>query len=74
MRVRVRRSCTVGAGSVLVAWCANDICLVLVAILSFLPSEPAPLAIAKYAVAAVLAGSTVMLFGLGILISAIQEE
>ncbi len=44
------------------------------AILSFLPSDPAPLAIAKYAVAAVLAGSTVMLFGLGILVSAIQEE
>jgi hypothetical protein len=32
------------------------------------------LGIAKYAVAAVLGGSTVVLFGLGILIGAIQEE
>lgn len=45
-----------------------------IATLSLLPSDPAPLAIAKYAVAAVLAGSTVMLFGLGLLIAAIQEE
>lgn len=44
------------------------------ATLSLLPSDPAALAIAKYAVAAVLSGSTVMLFGLGILVGAIQEE
>ena len=44
------------------------------ATLSLLPSDPAALAIAKYTVAAVLAGSTVMLFGLGLLIAAIQEE
>jgi hypothetical protein len=44
------------------------------ATLSLLPSEPAALGIAKYAVAAVLGGSTVVLFGIGILIGAIQEE
>lgn len=44
------------------------------ATLSLLPSDPAPLAVAKFAVAAVLAGSTVMLFGLGILVAAVQEE
>ena len=32
------------------------------------------LAVAKYAVAAVLGGSTVVLFGLGIFIGAVQEE
>lgn len=45
-----------------------------IAILSLLPSDPAVLAIAKYAVAAVLGGSTVVLFGLGIFIGAVQDD
>ena len=53
---------------------AADLLSCCAATLSLLPSEPAPLAIAKFVVAAVLGGSTVVLFGLGILVAAIQEE
>jgi len=53
---------------------ADDMPCFCAATLSLLPSDPAGLALAKYAIAAVLGGSTVMLFGLGILVGAIQEE
>ena len=65
---RIRCSCDV------CAWIAELMLLCCAATLSLLPSDPAVLGIAKYAVAAVLGGSTVVLFGLGILIGAIQEE